>query len=93
MCQAFLTTLKGPIRVGFSKLTPNIVSTFKELSEHFLTHFIEGQRHKRSPVAILSITQWEDESLRSYVTHFNKEALLIDKADVNVLVTAFTHGL
>ena len=93
MCQAFLTTLKGPIRVGFSKLTPNIVSTFKELSEHFLTHFIEGQRHRRSPVAILSITQWEDESLRSYVTHFNKEALLIDKADVNVLVTAFTHGL
>ena len=34
-----------------------------------------------------------DESLRSYVTRFNKEALLIDEADDKVLVTAFTNGL
>ena len=44
-------------------------------------------------MAILSITQREDESLGSYVTHFNKEALLIDEADNKVLVTAFTRGL
>lgn len=31
MCKAFPTTLKGPARVWFSKLTPNTVSTFKEL--------------------------------------------------------------
>ena len=37
--------------------------------------------------------QWEDESLRSYTTRFNKKALLIDKADNKVLVTTFTHGL
>ena len=35
----------------------------------------------------------DDESLRSYVTRFNKEALLIDEADDKVLVTAFTNGL
>ena len=39
------------------------------------------------------IKQWEDKSLRSYVTHFNKEALLIDKANYKVLITAFTNGL
>ena len=33
MCQAFPTTLKGPARVWFSRLTPNSISTFKELSE------------------------------------------------------------
>ena len=32
MCRAFLTTLKGLARVWFSKLTPNFISTFKELS-------------------------------------------------------------
>ena len=42
MCRAFLTTLKGPTRVWFSKLTPNTVSTFKELNGHFLIHFIRG---------------------------------------------------
>ncbi|XP_075659139.1 uncharacterized protein LOC142629022 [Castanea sativa] len=93
MCRAFPTTLKGPARVWFNKLTPNIVSTFKELSGHFVTHFIEGQRHRRSFVAILNIKQREDESLRSYVTHFNKEALLIDEASNKVLITSFTSGL
>ena len=42
MCRALPTTLKGPTRVWFSKLGPNIVSTFKELSRHFITHFIGG---------------------------------------------------
>ena len=27
------------------------------------------------------------------MTHFNKEALLIDKANYKVLITAFTNGL
>ena len=32
MCRAFPTTLKGPMRVWFSKLAPNSISIFKELS-------------------------------------------------------------
>ena len=31
--------------------------------------------------------------LRSYITRFNKEALLIDEADDKILVVAFTNGL
>ena len=93
MCMAFLTTLKGPARVWFNKLTPNTVSTFKELSGHFVTHFIGGQRHRRSSTAILSIMQQEDEILSSYITCFNNEALLIDEVGDKVLVTAFTRGL
>ena len=41
----------------------------------------------------MSIKQRDDESLRSYVTQFNKEALLINKANDKVLVIAFTNGL
>ncbi|XP_023928114.1 uncharacterized protein LOC112039470 [Quercus suber] len=93
MCRAFPTILNGLARVWFSKLTPNTISTFKELSEHFFTHFIEGKRYKRSSKNLLNIKQWEDESLRSYVTCFNKEALLINKTNDKVLVTAFTNGL
>ena len=32
ICRAFPTTLKGPARIWFSKLTPNSIGTFKELS-------------------------------------------------------------
>ena len=31
--------------------------------------------------------------MRSYITHFNKEDLSIDKADDKILVTPFTNGL
>ena len=41
----------------------------------------------------MSIKQWEEEMLRSYITYFNKEALSIDEADDKILVTAFTNGL
>ena len=41
----------------------------------------------------MNIKQHEDETLRSYITHFNKEALSIDEADDKILVTAFTNGL
>ena len=32
MCRAFLTMLKGSVKVWFSRLMPNSISTFKELS-------------------------------------------------------------
>ena len=41
----------------------------------------------------MSIKQWEDDTLRSYIARFNKEALLIDEADDKILVAAFTNGL
>ena len=51
MCRAFLTTLKGAARIWFSRLTPNSVSIFKELSAQFTAHFIGGHRYKKSTLA------------------------------------------
>ena len=41
----------------------------------------------------MSIKQQEDETLRSYITRFNKEAFSIDEADDKILVATFTNGL
>ena len=41
----------------------------------------------------MSINQWEDEQLRSYITFSNKEALLIDKTYDKILVVVFTNGV
>ena len=93
MCRAFSTTLRGLTRIWFSRLTPNSISTFKDLSTQFASHFIEGHRYKKSTVCLMSIRQREDETLRSYITHFNKEALSINETDDKILVIAFTNGL
>ena len=93
MFKAFLTTLKGLIRIWFSRLMPNSISTFKELSAQFASHFIEGHRYKKSIACLMNIRQREDETLRSYITHFNKEALSIDEVKDKILVVIFTNGL
>ena len=41
----------------------------------------------------MNIKQWEDETLRSYITLFNKEALSIDETDNKILMATFTNGL
>ena len=80
ICRVFPTMLNGPARIWFSRLTPNSSSTFKELSAQFASHFIEGHRYKKSTACLMSIKQQEDETLRSYITRFNKETLSIDEA-------------
>ena len=55
MYKAFLMTLKGPTRIWFSRLTPNSISTFKELSAQFTSHFIGGHRYKKSTACLMSI--------------------------------------
>ena len=93
MCRAFPTTLRGLVRIWFSRLTPNSISSFKELSAQFASHFIGGHRYKKSTACLMNIKQREDETLRSYITRFNKEVLSIDETDDKIFVVAFTNGL
>ncbi|XP_030958896.1 uncharacterized protein LOC115980825 [Quercus lobata] len=93
MCRAFPTTLRGPARIWFSRLTPNSISTFKDLSAQFVSHFIGGHRYKKSTTCLMSIRQREDETLRSYIAQFNMEALSIDEVDNKILMATFTNGL
>ena len=74
----------------FSKIPPNSVSSFEELSKLFVTNFIRGQTHKRSSSSLLTIEQGENESLRSFITRFNWEALIVDD---KLLLAAFHNGV
>ena len=73
----------------FSKIPPNLVSSFEEFNKLFVNNFIGGQRHKRSPSSLLTIEQGENESLRSFITRFNREALTVDEMDEKLLLAAF----
>ena len=64
--------LKGAARIWFSRLMRNSINTFKELSAQFTLHFIGGHMYKKSTACLMSIKQREEETLRSYITRFNK---------------------
>ena len=93
MCRAFPTTLKRLARLWFSKIPPNSVSFFEELSKLFVNNFIGEQRYKRSSSNLLTIEQGENESLRSFITRFNREALTMDEVDDKLLLAAFHNGV
>nr|XP_023892165.1 uncharacterized protein LOC112004167 [Quercus suber] len=93
MCRTFPTTLKGTTRVWFSKIPLNLVSTFEELSKLFVNNFIGGQRHKRFSSSLLTIEQGENESLQSFITRFNREALAVDEMDDKLLLATFHNGI
>ena len=93
MCKAFSTTLKSVARVWFNKIPPGTIANFEQLSKGFVRHFIGGQRHKKPTRHLLNIRQTKGESLRQYVTHFNKELSQVDEVEDQVILLTFQAGL
>ena len=66
-CRAFAITLKGSALAWFNRLPPSSVSSFRELSIAFVSHFIGAKTYRKPSYHLLTIKQSPQESLRSYV--------------------------
>ena len=91
--RAFPNTLKVPTRVWFGKLPPYTITSFQELSKLFVNNFVGGQRHMHSSSNLLNIEKGENESLYTFISRFNKEALLVDEMYDKILLVAFYNGV
>ena len=76
--RAFAITLKGLALAWFNRLPPSLVSSFRELSIAFVSHFIGARTYRKPSYHLLIIKQNSQESLRSYVQRFNAESLKVD---------------
>ena len=92
-CRAFTITLKGSALAWFNRLPPASVSSFKELSIAFISHFIEAQTYRKPSYHMLTVKQGPQENLRSYVQKFNSESLRVDIPDEKFIITTFIAGL
>ena len=92
-CRAFAITLKGPTLAWFNRLPPSSISTFRELSIAFISHFIGARTYRKPSYHLLTINQSSQESLRSYVQRLNAESLKVDIPDEKFAITAFIVGL
>ena len=92
-CKAFANTLKGLALAWFNRLPLASVSSFKELSIAFVSHFIGARTYRKPSYHLLTIKQGPQENLRSYVQRFNSESLRVDIPDEKFDITAFIAGL
>ena len=77
----------------FNRLPPSSISSFRELSIAFVSHFIGARTYRKPSYYLLTIKQNSQESLRSYVQRFNAESLKVDIPDEKFAITAFITGL
>ena len=54
-CRAFAITLKGPALAWFNKLPPSSISSFRELSIVFVSHFIGARTYRKPSYHLLTI--------------------------------------
>ena len=92
-CRAFAITLKGPTLAWFNRLLPSSISSFRELSIAFFSHFIGARTYRKPSYHLLTIKQSSRESLRSYIQRFNAESLKVDIPDEKFAITTFIARL
>ena len=92
-CRAFAITLKGPALAWFNRLPLSSISSFRELSIAFVSHFIGARTYRKPSYHMLTIKQGSQESLRSYVQQFNAESLKVDIPNEKFAITVFIAGL
>ena len=54
-CRAFAITLKGPALAWFNRLPPLSISSFRELSTTFVSHFIGAKTYRKLSYHLLTI--------------------------------------
>ena len=92
-CKAFAITLKRSALAWFNRLPLASISSFKELSITFMSHFIGARTYRKPSYHLLTVKQGPQENLRSYVQRFNSESLRVDILDENFTITTFIAGL
>ena len=92
-CRAFAITLKGSDLARFNRLPPASISSFKELSIAFMSHFIGARTYQNPSYHLLTIKQGPQENPRSYVQRFNSESLRVDIPDEKLTITTFIAEL
>ncbi|RRT44534.1 hypothetical protein B296_00042296, partial [Ensete ventricosum] len=93
MCQAFLTTLRGPARTWYSRLKPTSISSFDLLVKEFELNFLASARLKPTTTSLLGLVQGSDEPFSQFVGRFTSQVQEIQDLYPSLAIQAFLTGL
>ncbi|XP_050222491.1 uncharacterized protein LOC126672579 [Mercurialis annua] len=92
LCKVFPTTLTGTAQRCYNKLKPGSIKSFAALSTEFLNRYLTNIPAKTTTSILRSCIQEEGETLRSYIDRFNKQAMKIDRLNVDMATEALREG-
>ncbi|XP_077215626.1 uncharacterized protein LOC143850246 [Tasmannia lanceolata] len=93
LCRAFPTTLTGATRDWYSRLKPNSIDTFEEFGENLVPHFMSSRKPRKTAASLMALRQEDGESLKTFVSRFNKEALQVPNLDPSAATNALFAGV
>ncbi|XP_077215738.1 uncharacterized protein LOC143850365 [Tasmannia lanceolata] len=86
------TSLMGAARDWYSRLKPNSVDSFGEFADDLVRHFMSSRRSRKTAASLMALRQEDGESLKEFVSRFNREALQVPNLDPSAATNALLAG-
>ena len=93
MCKSFGSSLIGPALQWFTNLPKNFISSFAQLIDTFVEHFVSSKKLEKLSRDLYHVQQHRSEPLRDYVGRFNQVKVTISFCHQETVVDAFRKGL
>ncbi|KAF5468932.1 hypothetical protein F2P56_013040 [Juglans regia] len=93
VCKEFHLTLKGAARAWFEALLPGTIINFTKLACFFLTQVMASRKMRRPAAYLLMVKQRDDESLKSYISRFDRECITTYDQDEKITLAALLGGI
>ncbi|GAU39254.1 hypothetical protein TSUD_71930 [Trifolium subterraneum] len=77
----FPTTLVEGAMAWYRSLPQGSITSWKDLCKQFTSHFTASRKHPKTEANLEAVRQGPNETLRSYIERFNKEAVQVDVTD------------
>ncbi|GAU18799.1 hypothetical protein TSUD_80880 [Trifolium subterraneum] len=79
--KSFPTTLVEGAMAWYRSLPQGSITSWKDLCKQFTSHFTASRKHPKTEANLEVVRQGPNETLRSYIERFNKEAVQVDVTD------------
>ncbi|XP_022843439.1 uncharacterized protein LOC111366994 [Olea europaea var. sylvestris] len=76
-----------------STLESNSIASFSDLADKFSAFFASSKRIRKTVAFLMQLRQGQNETLRDFMTRFNKERLQIPDLHITAAVSALTYAI
>jgi Retrotransposon gag protein len=92
-CRIFPITLTKLAQRWYLQLPPKCIHNFEGFKDMFLKQFTSSKKCQKLPFELFNTKQRGDETLRQYLTRYNKVRLEVPSANEDIWMNALVNGI